>query len=83
MSKCEHCGHRIPLTLGERIKHARLGRDLYRKQVEDVAQLSNGIMTQYEKGNVTPNTASLVKIANALEVSIDWLLTGRTSNGTQ
>lgn len=41
--------------------------------------ISQGLMGQYKQGNKTPTAENLVKIADYLDCSVDYLL-GRTDN---
>ena len=62
---------------GERLRQARLMRGL---QTQDaLAQLLNvnrRIISRWESGQL-PQTSSLIELASALHLSIDWLLLSR------
>lgn len=75
--KCEHCGHRIPQTIGERIQAARRDKRITRARLEAVIGAGTGNVTRWESGTRTPCTDTLVRLGAQLGVSMDWLLTGR------
>lgn len=72
-------------TLGQRIKLARKAASLTQvelaKRVEDLGQkVSQQTILGYEqnkRGTEHPNLALLINIAKVLNVSLDWILTGK------
>lgn len=67
-------------TLGTRIRHARQVREL--TQVELAARLSvkQEHVSKWERDTRTPRLWSLAQIADALDVSLDFLVRGITHN---
>jgi transcriptional regulator with XRE-family HTH domain len=63
--------------IGERIKIAR--DKLSQEAVAHATGLSLSSISKYERGAVVPRSDDIVKIANTLNVSVEWLLTGKTS----
>jgi transcriptional regulator with XRE-family HTH domain len=63
--------------IGQRIKIAREGIRLDRKKLAEIMCLSVSIIGKWERGNSNPSTAHLIKLAEVLKVSFDWLATGK------
>ena len=59
-------------SVGERIKTLRIVRQLSRKQLAERASVPYGTIYTYEQYNRTPSRKILVKIANALSVSMEF-----------
>lgn len=70
----------VPQTLADRIKEARKAKGLGIVQLDQEAQVSQGTVTRYEKGQRGVGSGgdgeTLRKLAKALGVRVDWLLTG-------
>lgn len=64
-------------TFGERLKNLRKDRHLTQEQFGKVFFLDKSSISRYEKNNQMPENDLLQKIADYLEVSVDYLL-GRT-----
>lgn len=62
--------------IGERIKIAREGNKLNRKNLAEIMCLSGTIVGKWERGASNPSTAHLIKLAKVLNVSFEWLATG-------
>ena len=62
--------------IGKRIDQIRRSKNWKQKDIYDRAQMSNVAMSNYINGKRIPDTESIYKIAKALEVSIEYLLTG-------
>lgn len=60
-------------TLGARLKEAREKKRLTQIEVSKKLGISNGTLSGYERDYRDPDTATLKKLANLYEVSIDWL----------
>jgi len=72
---------KTPRTLlGARLRDARLARGLTQEALSTRAGMSTSQrqVTGYETGASVPTVATLCRLADALEVSMDWLL-GRTA----
>lgn len=71
-------GLRAPSTLASRLRSARTEAGLSQAQLaERIPGVTQAHVSQWESGRRTPHIDSLVKLADALSVSLDWL-TGRT-----
>lgn len=64
--------------LGDRIKRVRLARRMTRKELGTLMDLKHPDerIDAYESGKRYPKADMIMKFANALEVSDDWLVTG-------
>ena len=61
-------------ALGQRVKRVRLLRELTQEQLAERADVVNSYVGVIERGEKKPSINTLVKIANALNCSIDYLL---------
>ena len=61
-------------TFGLRLKHLREERRWSQKDLGKAVGVSNVSISGYESGNRFPDTETLTRIADALEVSTDYLL---------
>ena len=59
-------------SVGEKIKALRIVRQLSRKQLAGRASVFYGTIYNYEHYNYTPSRKILIKIANALSVSMEF-----------
>lgn len=60
-------------NLGRRIRQARKAAG---KNQADVPGVAQNTMSRYERGELSPSAEALLVLASALDVSVDWLLTG-------
>lgn len=61
------------MNIGEKIKHARLSKDLTRKGLADRIDVAENSIRRYEKGEFNPPVEKLIEISHVLGVSMDWL----------
>lgn len=64
------------IALGHRIACAREQKGYTQPELAAMIAVSAGAVGQYEVGITAPRLKNLEKIALALEVSLEWLLTG-------
>ena len=62
------------MQLGERIRRARKERGWSQAELAEQINSDARQISRYEKGHITPSTEVIVKIAEVLEVSTDYLL---------
>lgn len=67
-------------TIGDRLKHARETRGLKQVDLAKLAGVSQSTIGNVESG-IRERPRSLIEIAKALDVNVDWLLTGRGDMG--
>ena len=63
-------------TIGERIKKARKEAKLTQRQLGEKLGVSDVMVSHYEHGDRKPKIETVKKFANALGVSVEWLLGG-------
>lgn len=68
-------------TFSDRLRGLRLKKNLKQKQVADALGISESAYGYYEQGRREPSQESLVKLAELLETSVDYLLTGTVKDG--
>lgn len=64
----------------ERLKEARLKNGLSTTKVSKLTKISEGNLSDLEKGIYKPSTNTLLQLSDVYGVSIDWLLKGETPN---
>lgn len=64
------------MTLGEKIKFARMHKKLSQAELSEKAGTHQKNISKYEKDMVVPSAVTLKKIADILEVTTDYLLGG-------
>lgn len=65
------------IDAGAKIREVRKSRGMSQDELAELANLNRVTVTKYEAGRVEPGAQALVRIADALDVSVDELL-GRT-----
>ncbi len=66
------------MTIGERLKQARLDAGLTQRQLGDACGIDSANIRKYETNRQNPKHETLEKIAAALGVDINWLRNGQT-----
>ena len=62
------------VAIGHRVRQYRLDRGLSQEILSEKADVTPAHLIHIERGNTKPSLPTLIRIANALEVSIDDLL---------
>lgn len=65
-----------PLALGARIKELRARKGWTLDQLSQDLGVSKGFLSQLENGKANPSGATLLKLSQCLETSVDFLLKG-------
>ncbi|WMJ74301.1 helix-turn-helix transcriptional regulator [Cytophagaceae bacterium ABcell3] len=68
------------MTLGEKIKLTRLKKKLSQQELSEKAGIHQKNISKYEKDLVIPSAVVLKNIADALEVTADYLLGNEDSD---
>jgi transcriptional regulator with XRE-family HTH domain len=68
--------------VGDRIREMREARKLTQDQFAEKAGISKGFLSDLENGKRNVSSEYLLKIANALGASVDYLLRGKTETQT-
>ena len=72
--------------VGDRFREIREARKLTQEQVAEKAAMSKGFLSEIENGKRNVSSEYLLRIANSLSASVDYLLRGTTEisgNGTR
>lgn len=71
-------------SIAIRIRESRKAKGLSQKQLADAIGVTPSAISQYEiKSGTEPSLKNLSKIAKALDVSFEWLATGRGVKGIE
>jgi transcriptional regulator with XRE-family HTH domain len=65
-------------TLGDRIREFREARKWTQDKLAEETSLSKSFISEIENDKRTPSADNVLKISNALSVSLDYLLKGET-----
>jgi transcriptional regulator with XRE-family HTH domain len=65
-------------TTGDRIREIREARGLTQDQLADDAKISKGFLSEVENNHRNISSGNLLRIANVLGASIDYLMRGET-----
>ena len=60
--------------LNDRMKRARKARRITQEQLAEMANITRGMVARYETTDHLPAIDTLIRIADALDVSVDYLL---------
>jgi transcriptional regulator with XRE-family HTH domain len=63
-------------TVGERVREVRQAKRLTQDQLAEKTRMSKGFVSDLENGNRNVSSEYLLRIANALGASVDYLLRG-------
>jgi transcriptional regulator with XRE-family HTH domain len=66
------------MTFGERLKSLRKERKLSQQELSDRIGINRATYARYETNDNQPDFDTLRKLAEFFEVTVDYLLTGRT-----
>ena len=58
----------------QRIRHLREDRDMTQTQMVKILSCSQRVYSNYERGDIDIPTATLIKLADFYDVSVDYLL---------
>lgn len=68
------------MSLAERLKEIRKAKKLSQQELADFAQVHYTNIGRYERGEANPSSSVLNRIAQALDVSPDYLINGTLEN---
>lgn len=68
-------------TYGDRLLNARKSKKMTRSELSELCGISTKTIQNYEMGRVTPNRIDVSqRFAEALDISVDYLINGETNN---
>ena len=70
------------MQLNERIILARKQAGLTQEQLGEALGVSRQAVSKWESGQANPDVGYIIKLCELLELSADWLLTGKSETGT-
>ena len=70
------------IAFGERVREARLAMGWTHKEAADAIGCFRADLVPWEKGRRAPGFDTLLRVAAAFEVSLDWLMTGKGQGKT-
>lgn len=68
--------------IGKRIKQRRLELELTQAMLKEKTSISSGNLSGIENGDTLPSAQALVRLGEALNCSVDWILTGKNFDNT-
>jgi transcriptional regulator with XRE-family HTH domain len=78
-----YCAGGAMATTGDRIRAIREARGMTQDQLADEAKISKGFLSEVENNKRNISSENLLRIANVLGASVDYLLRGETKEQTQ
>ena len=69
-------------NFSERLKYLRLNKNLTQKQLAIESNLTERGIQRYESGERTPTLSAAILLADALDISLDYLV-GRSDDPTR
>ena len=66
------------LSIGTRIKQRRKELGLKQLQIKELTGISSGNLSEIENNKILPSSLALIALSDALNCSIDWILTGKS-----
>lgn len=70
-------------TIGDRLRKLRYSMDLTQEKLGEKADLHYSYIGQVERGDKTPSLKSLIKIADALDISVEELIREETEESQE
>lgn len=67
--------------IGYRIKSIRKEKRLNQSEFAKSIEISQGNLSEIEKGNSNPSAETMISIRNKYNVDLNWLLTGDSDQG--
>lgn len=67
-------------AFGKRLSAARVAKNLTKQKLGELVAVHHSQIGRYEKGEANPAAEVLKKMANALDVTTDFLMNGSTSD---
>ena len=68
------------IAIGNRIKEKQEEHHYKQKEIVEKTGISKSAISNYISGNRVPDTETILKLSYVLNTSIEWLLTGKSTN---
>jgi transcriptional regulator with XRE-family HTH domain len=69
-------------ALSERLKSSRENKNFKQNKIAELLDIHNSTLAKYESGDREPDTKTLIRLADLYEVSLEWLIAGKSSRLT-
>jgi transcriptional regulator with XRE-family HTH domain len=69
-------------ALSERLKTSRENKNFKQNKIAELLDIHNSTLAKYESGDREPDSNTLIRLADLYEVSLEWLITGKSSKLT-
>jgi transcriptional regulator with XRE-family HTH domain len=69
-------------ALSERLKSSRENKNFKQNKIAELLDIHNSTLAKYESGDREPDTNTLIRLADLYEVSLEWLIAGKSSRLT-
>jgi transcriptional regulator with XRE-family HTH domain len=74
--------NQISKALSERLKSSRENKNFKQNKIAELLDIHNSTLAKYESGDREPDTKTLIRLADLYEVSLEWLIAGKSSRLT-
>jgi transcriptional regulator with XRE-family HTH domain len=69
-------------ALSERLKSSRENKNFKQNKIAELLDIHNSTLAKYESGDREPDTHTLIRLADLYEVSLEWLIAGKSNRLT-
>jgi transcriptional regulator with XRE-family HTH domain len=69
-------------ALSERLKTSRENKNFKQNKIAELLDIHNSTLAKYESGDREPDSNTLIRLADLYEVSLEWLIAGKSSKLT-
>jgi transcriptional regulator with XRE-family HTH domain len=74
--------NQLSKALSERLKSSRENKNFKQNKIAEMLDIHNSTLAKYESGDREPDTKTLIRLADLYEVSLEWLIAGKSSRLT-
>jgi transcriptional regulator with XRE-family HTH domain len=74
--------NQLSKALSERLKSSRENKNFKQNKIAELLDIHNSTLAKYESGDREPDTNTLIRLADLYEVSLEWLIAGKSSRLT-
>jgi transcriptional regulator with XRE-family HTH domain len=74
--------NQLSKALSERLKSSRENKNFKQNKIAELLDIHNSTLAKYESGDREPDSNTLIRLADLYEVSLEWLIAGKSSKLT-
>jgi transcriptional regulator with XRE-family HTH domain len=74
--------NQLSKALSERLKSSRENKNFKQNKIAELLDIHNSTLAKYESGDREPDTNTLIRLADLYEVSLEWLIAGKSGRLT-